>query len=229
MTLTAPVAIAATRTHLDRYQRALGPGPESDQAIDAAWYLYRSVDQLLPLVDQLLAEREALAAQLDIARRDPITGLPTRAAWQIAAEELLTSTPRTALVMVDLVDFKAVNDTHGHQAGDQVLAVTGARLADWAGPHAPASRLGGDEYVAALADTADLPERIGKLRDLLERPVDHHGLLLQVGVSIGWATTAQLPTVGLSELMGAADLAMYADKGRGRRGRRRLLSALSAA
>jgi len=225
MTLTAPVAIAATRTRLARYQRALGPGPESDAAIDAAWYLHRAVDQLLPLMEQVLAEREVLAAKLDIARRDPITGLPTRAAWQIAAEELLTSTPTVALVMVDLVDFKAVNDTHGHQAGDQVLAVTGARLADWAGPDAPASRLGGDEYVAALADTADLPERIGKLRDLLERSVDHQGLRLQVGASIGWATTTQLPTVGLSELMGAADQAMYADKGRGRRGRNQVLAA----
>jgi len=229
MTLTAPTAIADTRTRLARYQRALGPGPESDQAIDAAWYLHRSVDQLLPLMEQLLAERDVLAARLEIARRDPLTGLPNRAAWEIAAGRLLTSTPATVLVMVDLVDFKAVNDRYGHEAGDQVLAVTGARLADWAGPDAQASRLGGDEYAAALADTADLADRITKLRDLLARPVDYDGHQVVVGASIGAATTAELPTPGLSALMRAADLAMYADKGRGRRGRRRLLSALSAA
>jgi len=230
MTLTAPVAIAATRTSLARYQRALGPGPESDAAIDAAWYLHRCVDQLLPLAEQMLAEREALAAKLDVARRDPLTGLPNRAAWEIATEQLLlTSIPAIVLVMVDLVDFKTVNDSYGHQAGDHVLAVTGARLADWAGPEAPASRLGGDEYAAAMGDTADLPDRIAKLRDLLARPVDYDGHQLTVGASIGWATTATLPAPGLSQLMRAADLAMYADKGRGRRGRRRWLPALNAA
>lgn len=223
-TITAdlPEAIARTQASLARYQHALGPGPDSDPAIDAAWMLHRDVAALLPAALALLAERDDLARRLETARRDPLTGLPTRAAFTAAAEQLLTTAQAPAVVLLDLVDFKAVNDTHGHQAGDAVLAAVGRRLADWAGPGAACGRLGGDEFTVVLdTDPADLPEQVAKLRALLEQPVEHDGQVLAVGASIGTATrTTGHPDLGLSALLHAADQAMYADKGRGRRGRR---------
>ncbi|WP_327071925.1 GGDEF domain-containing protein [Kitasatospora sp. NBC_01302] len=230
-TITAglPEAIARTQASLARYQHALGPGPDSDPAIDAAWTLHRDVAALLPAALALLAERDDLARRLETARRDPLTGLPTRAAFTTAAEQLLTTAP--AVVLLDLVDFKAVNDTHGHETGDAVLAAVGRRLADWAGPAAACGRLGGDEFTVVLdTDPADLPERIVKLRALLEQPVEHDGQVLAVGASIGTATrTTGHPDLGLSALLHAADQAMYADKGRGRRGRRQTLTHTLAA
>ncbi|OEV39142.1 hypothetical protein HS99_0018125 [Kitasatospora aureofaciens] len=194
-------------------------GPEDT---DAAQTLHRDLLALLPAARVLLAERDDLARRLEVARRDPLTGLPARAAFTAAAEQLLATANAPAVLMVDLVDFKAVNDTHGHEAGDAVLAVTGRRLAGWAGPGAVVGRLGGDEFAAVLdTDPAGLPGRIAALRGLLEQPADHHGRQLAVGSSIGAATLTDHPTRDLSVLLHAADLAMYADKGRGRRGRRR--------
>jgi diguanylate cyclase (GGDEF)-like protein len=230
MTPTTREAIARTRASLTRYTQALGPGPESDAAISAAWQLHRDVAQLLPAVQDLLDERDDLARRLDLARRDPLTGLPARAAFTAAAEQLLSSCRHGVVLMLDLVDFKTVNDTHGHAAGDTVLAAVGARLADWATPTGVAGRLGGDEF-AALVDVAatDLPEQLHKLRSLLEQPVDHDGHSLTVGVSLGAVTRADHPGAGLSALLHAADMAMYADKGRGRRGRRHAYQHLLAA
>ncbi|MFI9365974.1 GGDEF domain-containing protein [Kitasatospora sp. NPDC053057] len=169
----------------------------------------------------LLAERDDLARRLEDARRDPLTGLPTRAAFTATAERLLATAAAPAVLMLDLVDFKAVNDPHGHEVGDAVLTATGRRLADWAGPGAVVSRLGGDEFAAVLdTDPASLPARIADLRSLLEQPVDHHGTTVAVDASIGSATPAGHLNRSLPALLHAADLAMYADKGRGRRGRR---------
>ncbi len=147
-----------------------------------------------------------------------------------AAEQLLTSSANATVLLLDLVDFKNVNDTHGHAAGDAVLAAVGARLADWTGTAGLAGRLGGDEY-AALVDLSptDVPEQLLELRAALELPVDHDGLTLTVGVSLGAATLIEHPGKGLSALLHAADLAMYADKGRGRRGRRQTHQQLVAA
>ncbi|MGW4806424.1 GGDEF domain-containing protein [Kitasatospora sp. NPDC004272] len=218
---TATALIARAEASLDRYQHA--PGHENT---DAARALHRDLLALLPAARTLLAERDDLARRLEAARRDPLTGLPARAAFTTAAEQLLATAAAPAVLMVDLVDFKAVNDTHGHETGDAVLTATGRRLAHWAGTGAVVGRLGGDEFAAALdTDPAALPERLAALRQLLEQPVDHHGHRLAVGASIGAATLTDHPARDLSALLHAADLAMYADKGHGRRGRRQHIRA----
>jgi len=219
MTPDTATVIARTRQHLQRYTRALGGGPDSDAAIDAGWLLHRDLGDLLPLAEQLLAERDALAERLQLARRDPLTGLDTRTAWTAKAEQLLGG-GAAAVLLLDLDGFKRTNDTAGHPAGDAVLVATAARLADWCGPAGYAGRLGGDEFVAAVPDHGDLAERIEKLGAALSRPVEHHGRLLPVSVSIGGVRTADLPVMTLSRALAAADQAMYETKRRGRRGRR---------
>ena len=88
--------------------------------------------------------------RLATARRDPLTGLHTRAGWTTRAEHLLAKHPGALVLLVDLDDFKTINDTHGHAAGDAVLTATAQRLADWCGRHGIAARLGGDEFAAIV-------------------------------------------------------------------------------
>ncbi|MFR9788773.1 GGDEF domain-containing protein [Streptomyces sp. MB22_4] len=158
-----------------------------------------------------------LTRRLSTARRDPLTGLHTRAGWTTRAERLLTKHPDALVVLVDLDDFKAINDTHGHAAGDAVLVATARRLADWCGRHGIAARLGGDEFAAIVFhDGASLFD----LWSALDTPVTHDGHVLPVSASVGHCHPGFLPTSTLTDAMSAADAAMYAVKGHGRRNTR---------
>ncbi|MFC7914571.1 GGDEF domain-containing protein [Streptomyces sp. NPDC057386] len=157
-----------------------------------------------------------LLRRLSTARRDPLTGLHTRAGWTTRAQHLLAKHPSALVVLVDLDDFKAINDTHGHPAGDAVLSTTARRLADWCGRHGIAARLGGDEFAAIVTDpahTTGLPT----LQAALDRPVPHDGRLLPVSASVGHCRPAHLPAPTLTDALSAADAAMYRAKGHGRR------------
>ncbi|MFE7442376.1 GGDEF domain-containing protein [Streptomyces chartreusis] len=160
-------------------------------------------------------------------RRDPLTGLLTRDGWSRAAERIIARNSRAVIVLGDLNGFKPVNDDHGHDAGDAVLAAVGQRLADWCGKNDVAGRLGGDEFVAVLHDGQDLNQRLAELAHLVREPVEHQGVTLRVGISLGSARPADLETPTLSAALKAADTAMYQVKGRGRRGRRQFAPALA--
>jgi diguanylate cyclase (GGDEF)-like protein len=157
--------------------------------------------------------------RLSTARRDPLTGLHTRAGWTTRAEHLMAKHPRALVVLVDLDDFKAINDTHGHPAGDTALMATARRLADWCGRHGTAARLGGDEFAAIVTDPARTPG-LHALRAALDRPVEHNGCVLAVSASVGHCHRAHLPVPTLTDALSAADASMYAAKGHGRRNTR---------
>ncbi|MFD8319124.1 GGDEF domain-containing protein [Kitasatospora purpeofusca] len=157
-----------------------------------------------------------LHRRLAHARRDPLTGLLTRDGFTARAERLIRSHPEhVTVLLVDLDDFKAVNDTHGHAAGDAVLAATADRLTRWCGSHGLAARLGGDEFAAVVLDSA---HRLDDLRAALHEPVPYAGALLPVGASIGASHPAALL---LTEALSAADRDMYTRKPNGRSARRR--------
>ncbi|GAA4857166.1 GGDEF domain-containing protein [Kitasatospora terrestris] len=157
-----------------------------------------------------------LARRLATARRDPLTGLLTRDGFTTRAERLIRSHPdRTTVLLIDLDDFKTINDTHGHAAGDAVLAATADRLTAWCGSSGLAARLGGDEFAVVVLDSAD---RLGDLRTALNQPVPVGGLFLNVGASVGASHPAALL---LTEALSAADRDMYAHKPGGRTSRRR--------
>ncbi|MFE7531141.1 diguanylate cyclase domain-containing protein [Kitasatospora sp. NPDC057542] len=167
-------------------------------------------------IRELTQERKQLHAELAEARTDPVSGLAGRQAFTRHAAELLRTTKRGySVVLLDLDEFKPVNDRFGHAAGDAVLAAVGDRIAHWLGPEESAARLGGDEFVILATHDARLPGRVNVLRDAITAPVSHGGLTLKVGVSAGSARV----TGGLSRALGAADQAMYEAKGSGRRGR----------
>jgi diguanylate cyclase (GGDEF)-like protein len=157
-----------------------------------------------------------LTRRLATARRDPLTGLHTRAGWTARAEHLIHRHPTAAVLLVDLDHFKTLNDTHGHAAGDAALIITADRLRTWCGHNGTAGRLGGDEFVAVVRDLAAAD--LDALTAALHQPLHYDGLPL--AASVGVCHLADLPVPLLTDALAAADAAMYAAKGRGRRGSR---------
>ena len=159
--------------------------------------------------------------RFEMARRDPLTGLITRAAFtERAQSSLRRNSERSAVYVIDLDGFKQVNDIHGHAAGDAILAATGRRLAGWATlSRGYVARLGGDEFAAltTVADREHLVRQAGRLHHMLTQPVPFEGAPLAVGASVG-ALRCTGQAVGpdaLSALLRRADEAMYAAKQNG--------------
>jgi len=156
-----------------------------------------------------------------MASSDPLTGLVNRAEVEDALGERLRTAPeRVALLYCDLDGFKAVNDTHGHDAGDELLVEIAQVLQSKTRPGDLVGRLGGDEF-AVLVDSPD--------------PTDAHGLACRIAVAIAELSSyRRLPvsaSVGAAtakagdtprDLLRRADAAMYDEK------RRRRVSALAS-
>jgi diguanylate cyclase (GGDEF)-like protein/PAS domain S-box-containing protein len=167
------------------------------------------------------AQIEAQHAVAHQALHDPVTGLSNRVALMdhlAGALVALERRPgRVALLFIDIDDFKRINDTLGHEAGDRVLAEVGRRLSLVARPTDTIARFGGDEFVllcTELSDADDL-QSIGDriMRTLREALKD--GYELSVTGSVGGVFTSD-PLVDPGELLRRADSAMYAAKRAGR-------------
>lgn len=156
--------------------------------------------------------------QVERARRDPLTGLLTRTGWTSRAERIIRDR-HAVVVLLDLDDFKTVNDTHGHHAGDAVLVAIAARLSAWCGSDGVAGRLGGAEFVAAIRVPSHLDSREQgmasriQLREALQQPVP--GVDSSISVSVGFVRTTQVADADLSRLLQLADAAMYRAKAHG--------------
>ena len=148
------------------------------------------------------------------AATDPLTGLANRTGLAQNAERLLADGAAHALMLLDLDQFKPINDTHGHDAGDVVLRAVAARLQAAMRAGDIVARLGGDEFVillaAPLADDA-LAALARRLGAAVRAPVEFQGQALTVGVSSGIARSPQDGRT-LTELMRSADQAMYQAK-----------------
>ena len=145
------------------------------------------------------------------ARQDPLTGMPNRREFQ-AQFEAIAGDGGCAVMMLDLDDFKEINDTLGHGAGDDVLREIGRRLEEAA--DGVVARLGGDEFAILLPRVADVHDALVRAESLIEvirRPVALHEANLAVGASIG---IAMHPLHGDTAdiLLTHADIAMYAAK-----------------
>ena len=177
----------------------------------------RTALRLRALHDEL-AHRNAELEQL--ARTDVLTGLANRR----HADDFLRATIASArrherelcAVLIDIDRFKAVNDAHGHAAGDAVLREVALRLADGLREEDLAARWGGEEFLLLLPDSPDATVVCERLRaSLADRPMNVHGLLeLPVTASFGWAPWSGEETG--EALVGRADLALYAAKDSGR-------------
>ena len=128
-------------------------------------------------------------------------------------------TGNAAVIYVDLDNFKPINDTYGHEAGDAVLKAAGERLFASLRPSDTAARLGGDEFAVLLVDIPE--EHIGVVADRivgnLTQPLEFDGRELIVGASLGVASAVS-GTLDADSLVRNADVAMYVAKhgGKGR-------------
>nr|WP_269327112.1 GGDEF domain-containing protein [Kineosporia mesophila] len=161
------------------------------------------------------------------ASRDPLTGLVTRRVLDEAMHQaLMPLVPRqggdargTALVLLDLDHFKAINDTYGHPVGDDALVHLAALLRHDAGPDVVVARLGGDEMAVLLTRcTAHTAQEWA--RTLLARVLSHPlpmstGADLTLGISVGVGHSDPGP-MPLRDLYSAADASLYAAKHAGR-------------
>lgn len=167
------------------------------------------------------AERESAARLAWLAYHDPLTGLPNRAMFLDRLASALDDrrpSGRLALLYIDLDNFKPVNDTMGHAAGDELLVAVAERLRDAVRSSDLVARLGGDEFVV-LADRlrgpADAEVLAQRIADALEPPVLLAGVPVQVSASIGIAIDdGHTPDTLISD----ADTALYRVKHGGRAG-----------
>jgi diguanylate cyclase (GGDEF)-like protein len=172
-------------------------------------------------MEQSLSELTALKEALDYqASHDQLTGLPNRALFTKRVAEVLSSgadTGRPSVLFLDLDDFKLVNDSYGHQAGDQLLQAVAERITSCIRPLDVPARLGGDEFaVLALGAREEDAERIAqRLVDKLRAAYYVEGQTLVVPASVGLAFGN--PGGSATELLRNADVAMYAAKQRGKR------------
>ncbi|MDR6902241.1 EAL domain-containing protein [Rhizobium miluonense] len=155
------------------------------------------------------------------ATHDVLTGLPNRRQFSAALTQLLPVTGKVgpALMQLDLDDFKPVNDTLGHGAGDIVLKLAAERITKALGRGGTAYRLAGDEF-AIIQIGPQRALEAERLADALvaefKKPFTVNGISLFVGVSVGIAIAPRDGNEG-EQLMKAADVALYAAKKEGRR------------
>jgi diguanylate cyclase (GGDEF)-like protein len=176
--------------------------------------------------DQFGRVQAGRVAQLTrMALHDPLTGLPNRIlledrlAMALAGQRRMGSV--LAVLFCDLDHFKLVNDTFGHDGGDDVLITTATRLTSAVRATDTVSRLGGDEFVVLcpdLSSEAELTDVVERIVQLLSEPLDIGGRRASVSGSVGVAFVegdAATPA-SLTDLLREADAAMYRAKANGR-------------
>ena len=155
------------------------------------------------------------------AFHDPLTDLPNRALFKDRLEHALARTRRggqsVAVLLLDLDGFKQINDSFGHEAGDQVLIAVSQRLRACLRPADTVARLGGDEFTILLEDIAALDEatRVAeRIADSLRTSFIVEGNETTVSTSIGIALN-EPRDLDPSDILRNADRAMYEAKSRG--------------
>ena len=172
----------------------------------------------------LAIDRQRAAEELaHQATHDSLTGLPNRAYFadrvRWALHRARKDGTRLAVLFIDLDRFKVVNDSFGHDAGDQVLLHAASVLTNGVRANDIVARFAGDEFVVLIEEAADLDqlhETAARLQTALAAPVDVDGTSVRMGASIGIAEGDGDTTV--EELLRHADLAMYRAKEDGRGG-----------
>jgi diguanylate cyclase (GGDEF)-like protein len=176
---------------------------------------------VVDLLQEIQQQRDRIA---ELADRDHLTGLPmTNLAndrLQIKLNAAVRAGEKVAVMFIDLNEFKEVNDSAGHEAGDYVLKAIAGRLKDSVRSEETVARVGGDEFLVILGnvkhprDTIPVAEMI---IDAVCRPVDFNGTQFAAGVSIGIAIFPDDAT-DIAGLRREADRAMYESKRSGRSG-----------
>jgi diguanylate cyclase (GGDEF)-like protein/PAS domain S-box-containing protein len=171
-----------------------------------------------------ITERKALEEQLHHqAFYDPLSGLPNRALFMDRLEHALTRANRrggrVAVLFVDLDNFKVINDSLGHKAGDQLLMAVAERLKTHLRPEDTAARLGGDEFTILVGDVTSVGEVVQiaeRIAEILQPPFTLEEQEVFVTVSTGIALNSSSTQERAEDLLRHADVAMYRAKHKGK-------------
>lgn len=167
--------------------------------------------------EKILSDRTRYLAEFDV-----LTGLANRSQFQTRLSALDLSSPQTAkpfgaLLLIDLDEFKPVNDSLGHAAGDECLKQAAERIRDVCADADLVARIGGDEFAVLLGADARLAEASDTARAIIAQlgyPMEYRGHQLKIGASVGIALAdSHTPSVQLNVM---ADAALYAAKKAGR-------------
>ncbi len=170
-----------------------------------------------------VADRKAAEVAIwQTANHDPLTGLANRALFQGRLDDALEDAEAcgsgVGLLLLDLDDFRDVNDTLGHAVGDLLLQETALRLKTFVGEADTVARIGGDEFAIILSGIRtgrDAVTRAGEIVEALRAPFQHEARALSTTVSIGLASYPEHHRDPI-ELMKDADIALYRAKEQGR-------------
>jgi diguanylate cyclase (GGDEF)-like protein len=174
------------------------------------------------LLEDITERRNAEARISHLARYDELTALPNRVNFRDEMERLLgishNEARLSALLFVDLDQFKQVNDTLGHPCGDELLCAVADRLREMLRPEDFVARFGGDEFVVFQQNIKSEEDAAGLARRIVDRlseryEIDNH--LVEIGASVGIAMTSP-PGISADTLMKNADMALYRAKADGR-------------
>ncbi|WP_374562250.1 diguanylate cyclase domain-containing protein [Ideonella sp.] len=228
-----PFIEAAYRGEKQVFERAI-PRPDGHGSRHSlATYIPRLVDgrvvgifvhvaDVEPLKRLELELKAAKDRAEDMATHDFLTGLPNRVLLEAKIDDAIAHARRAGqklyLLTIDLDNFKAINDSHGHAAGDRFLVEVSSRLKTCVREYDTLSRVGGDEFVLLTADVQSAEEVDALATRLLEsaaRPYAIGDVVAKPGLSIG---VAWFPEHGADReaLMQASDRALYEAKGAGR-------------
>jgi diguanylate cyclase (GGDEF)-like protein len=187
------------------------------------WHRYKA------LTEELKSRRESEEEARRLADIDHLTGCHNRRSFTAVLGQLLAELERRenalAAIAIDLDSFKQVNDLHGHQAGDEVLRTTAARIQRLLPDGGALARLGGDEFVCVVPYPLQVPDRVDQLAtrmiEQVARPVEYADSAIEVTMSIGIASSTQMDgvrngTPSAQKLMHKADIAMYHAKKQGK-------------
>jgi len=223
-----PLLVMSLSGYLNLEDTLWGGGPQMLVLLSGAWqtvWLSIAATRRFTLLRQ---ERDrAVAAEAlaqDLARRDPLTGLSNRRGFVERITPLLVAhdgggefADALALLVLDIDQFKAVNDRHGHDIGDAVLIAIARRLARWDSPAQIVGRLGGEEFAILIAGMGRFAAH--SFAESVRQAIatcDHDAALRGEHVTVSIGMVMARPGDTFSTLYRAADMALYAAKHQGR-------------
>jgi len=196
--------------------------PDASSARSFSWTFQPMAGGGTVVLVEDITERKIAEARIShLARYDELTALPNRLNFRDEIERLLAvsnSAERlSALLFIDLDQFKQVNDTLGHPCGDQLLCAVADRLRAMLRPEDFVARFGGDEFVVFQQNIKSAEEAASLARRIVEHLSERYQIgnhLVEIGASVGIAMA--LPDISADTLLKNADMALYRAKADGR-------------
>lgn len=180
------------------------------------------VSHYVGMFSDITAQKQAQDQLEDMAKHDALTGLPNRIALSARLHQVLgmarSQNRLVAVCFVDLDEFKPINDTYGHEAGDCVLIEVAQRLRNVIRSSDAVARIGGDEFIILLTDFANMGEieiALARICETLRQPIAINAAQVSVSASIG-VTVHPFDESDTDTLIRHADQAMYIAKNMGR-------------